>query len=163
MSLIPWREKTDWLEPFEGSAGPIVRLRDAMDDLFGRFLSDARGTGFMEAFPASWRGGLNADVAETDEEVTVKVELPGIDPKDVQVDITGQTLTIRGEKRQDREEKQRSYQYVERRFGSFHRSVPLPASVNAEKVDATFKNGVLTVSIPKRADARPKRIPVRTA
>lgn len=163
MSLIPWRDKTNRLERYEGSERPIVRLRDAMDDLFDRFLSDPWGTGFMEASPASWRGGLNADVAETDEEVTVKVELPGVDAKDVHVEVVGQTLTIRGEKRQDREEKQRSYQYVERQFGSFQRSVPLPAYVNADKVDATFKNGVLTVSLPKRADARPKRIPVRTA
>lgn len=163
MSLIPWRDKSDRLERTEGSDRPIVRLRDAMDDLFDRFLRDPWGTGLLESFPASWRGGLHADVSESDEEVMVKVELPGVDPKDVQVEVVGQTLTIRGEKRQDREEKQRSYQYVERQFGSFQRSVPLPAYVNADKVDAVFKNGVLTVTLPKRPDARPKRISVRTS
>ena len=102
------------------------------------------------------------DLAESNDDVTVRIELPGVNPEDVEISVSGNVLSVRGEKQQDREEKRRDYLYAERAFGSFARSVTLPSSVDPDKVDATYKDGVLTVKLAKRADAKPKRIPVRT-
>ena len=102
------------------------------------------------------------DVAETSDGVTVTAELPGVDPGDVEVTVVGNVLTIRGEKRELGEHRERSYHYVERRFGAFHRALQLPGTVDPEKVDAVFRNGILKVRVPKLPDAKLKRITVRT-
>jgi len=102
------------------------------------------------------------NLAESEGEVTVTAELPGVDPKDVDISVSDNLLTIRGEKKQEKEDRKRNYHYVERRFGSFHRSIQLPSSIDANKVDASFKNGILTVTLQKRQDAKPKRIAVKT-
>jgi HSP20 family protein len=91
------------------------------------------------------------------------MELPGVRPEDVDIRITGGVLTIRGEKREEKEEKNKNLHFTERSFGSFQRSVQLPSTVDPDKVEATFKNGVLTVTVAKHADAKPKRIKVRNA
>jgi len=140
----------------------MTRLRDEVESLFSRFANDPWGWGGLETGLTAWPRSFRADMAESDDEVIVTLELPGVDSKDLDINVSGQTLTVRGEKREDREEKERSYHYVERQFGSFHRSIPLPASVDADKVDASFKNGVLTIRLGKRPEARPKKIPVIT-
>jgi len=89
------------------------------------------------------------DVADTDKEIKVSVELPGLDDKDVEVSLTRETLTIKGEKREEKEEKGKDYYRSERSFGSFTRTIPLPFEIDAEKAEASFKKGVLTVSLPK--------------
>jgi HSP20 family protein len=81
----------------------------------------------------------------------------------VDIRISGDLLTVRGEKKADKEEKERDYHYVERQYGSFHRTVQLRSTVDPEKVDATFKNGVLTITMAKRADAKARKIKVRNA
>jgi len=81
----------------------------------------------------------------------------------VDISLEGNILNIRGEKKEEKEEKKRDYYYTERQFGSFHRSIQLPSSVDPDKVEAKFKDGVLTVTVPKRADAKPKRIEVKTS
>ena len=103
------------------------------------------------------------DVAETEDKVQVSAELPGIDPENVDVSIAHDVLTISGEKREEREEKKRDYHRIERSYGSFRRSVPLPTEVDTDKAEAHFKNGLLTITLPKTEKARArKKITVKT-
>lgn len=140
---------------------PVSRLRrDFIDRLFEDFFAP----------PAWWRGRLwegewspAVDVAETPEQVTVKAELPGIDPKDINISLTGDILSIKGEKKSEREEKKENYHVVERSYGSFSRSLRLPAAVNADKIEAKFEKGVLTVTCPKKEVVKPKDIKIKTA
>lgn len=162
-SLIPWRRKRERAEQGAQPLMSLARLRNEMDTLFERFFRDPWGLVDWE-WPA---GGLAAvprtDLAETEDNVTVTMELPGVNPEDVQIDITGDLLTVRGEKREEKQEKKKDYHYVERQFGSFQRTVQLPSTVDPDKVDATYRNGVLTITIAKHAEARPRKIKVRHA
>jgi HSP20 family protein len=162
MNIIPWRAKKPepTVEPAETS---LATLRDEMTRLFERFFREPFDVGLPEAWPAAFGRGVRMDLAESENDVVIKAELPGVDPKDVEINVTGNMLTVRGEKKEEKEEKKRDYHFVERSHGSFHRSLQLPSSVNPEKIDATFKNGVLTVKLAKRAEAKPKRITVRSA
>jgi len=103
------------------------------------------------------------DVAETEDAIQVTAELPGLKEEDIEVSLADHNLVISGEKKAEKEEKDKNYHRIERSFGSFHRSVPLPAEVNGEKVDASFTNGVLKVVLPKTTPSPPagKKIPVR--
>lgn len=102
----------------------------------------------------------DVDIAETREALTVRAEIPGIDPKDIQVTLDNGILTLKGEKRQSSEHKDERLYRSERRYGSFVRGVRLPATVDPAKVTATFRNGLLTVTMPKTAEARGKAIPI---
>jgi HSP20 family protein len=162
MKLIPWRNKREDKGGAAVEEHPLARFRDEMDHLFDRFWRDPWGTGLADAFPSGSALGLRMNLSESEGEVTVTAELPGVDPKDVDISVSDNLLTIRGEKKQEKEDRKRNYHYVERRFGSFHRSIQLPSSIDANKVDASFKNGILTVTLQKRQDAKPKRIAVKT-
>lgn len=153
MNLIPWRIKTE--ERANGGTG-LARVRSEMDQLFEHFFRDPWGA--LAHIPS---GGPALDLAENDKEVTVTAELPGVDPKDVDIDVAGNMLTIRGEKKQEHEEKDRDYHFVERRFGRFQRSIQLPSSVDPDKVEAVCKNGTLTITLAKRPDAMRKKIEVK--
>ena len=163
MNLIPWRRKR---EEGVGSDQPehsLAQLRRETDSLVERFFRDLWGWS-ESGFPAM--GLLTAprtDLADSENELTVRMEVPGVDPKDVDIKITNGVLTVRGEKKADKEEKNKNYHYVERQFGSFHRTVQLPSTVDPDKVDAAYKNGVLTITITKQPEAKPKRIKVRNA
>ncbi len=161
MNIIPWLSKR---EDNRGGSIPesgITRFRDEMDHLFDRFFMDPFG---MEHTAGRFGlGGPRLDLAESDHDVVVKAELPGIDPKEVDLRVEGNMLTIRGEKKQEKEEKRRDYHYVERQYGSFHRSVQLPSTVDPDKVEAAYKDGVLTITIAKRAEARARRISVKSS
>lgn len=159
MNLIPWRNKSERTNGSHPVEMGLARLRNEMDDLFERFFGDP----FDVSLPFSGGRGMRLDLAESESEVVVKAELPGVDPKDVEINVTGNVLTLRGEKKSDREESGRDFHFVERQYGSFHRSIPLPTAVDADRVAAEYKNGVLTVTLPKHPDARPKRIPLRKA
>jgi len=100
------------------------------------------------------------DVTETKDSLTITAELPGLEAKDVDVAISGDMLTIKGEKKQEKEEKDEHHHVVERTYGTFSRMVRLPAPVAADKIKATFKNGVLTVNLPKTEEAKQKAISV---
>jgi HSP20 family protein len=100
------------------------------------------------------------DVAETPEALTIRAEVPGIDPKDLQVSVESGILTLRGDKRQDTERKDERLYRRERHYGSFSRSIRLPVNVDAAKVTAAFKNGVLTVVMPKTTEARGRAVPI---
>ena len=150
MTLLPSRRK-------EGER-PIMSLQREMnrlfDDFFGRdfFVEPFRGMG-------EWRPAM--DVAETDNAVVVKAELPGLEAKDVEVSLNGDILTVKGEKKEEKEEKTKSFHRVERHYGSFERSIRLPAPVKPDKVEATFKNGVLTVELPKTEESKAKSVKIK--
>jgi HSP20 family protein len=103
------------------------------------------------------------EIAETKEALTIRAEVPGMEPKDMQVTLENGVLTLRGEKRQEMEQKDERLYRSERHYGSFARSLRLPANVDASNVTASFKNGVLTVVMPKTPEARGKAIPITTA
>ena len=157
MNLIPWKSKHERM----GKSGELAlpTLRHEIDDLIDRFFNDPFSNSLADTF-RGWGGGLRTDLSETDHEVVVRAEIPGVDPKDVEISVTGDMLTISGEKKQEHEEKQRDYHYAERQFGSFHRSIQLPSYVDQDKVDAAFRNGVLTVTIAKKPEAQPRKIKV---
>jgi HSP20 family protein len=103
------------------------------------------------------------DVAETDKQIEITVELPGLEEKDVQINLSDNTLTIRGEKKAEREQKDKDYHLVERSYGSFSRTLELPAGVNADDIKATISKGVLAVTVPKPAPAQVKKIQIKAA
>ena len=112
---------------------------------------------------AAWREGQlmpTINVAESEDAIIVTAELPGVAPGEIEVTVEGDMLTIHGEKKEEKEEKGKSYHRTERRYGSFSRSIHLPSSVQSDKVKASSKDGVLTVEIPKREDAKPKKIKI---
>lgn len=140
--------------PFAG----MSLFRREMDRLVERFFGGESGG----SSPASI--SPDVDVIETDDTVVVKAELPGIDERDVSVTLSGENLVIRGEKKQEKDEKQAKgarFHRVERSYGVFQRTVSLPSAVEAEKVAATFDKGVLQVTLPKRESAQSKEIKIK--
>lgn len=135
-------------------AREMMSLRDAMDRLFD------------DAFtrPLSLRDGWSVpaiDMYQTDDEVVVKAALPGIKAEEVQINITGDVLTLKGEVRHEEEKKEKAWHIREQRFGSFERSVALPTAVVADKAKAEFENGILTITLPKADEVKPRTISVK--
>jgi HSP20 family protein len=121
-----------------------------MDSLFDNFF---RG---FDLEPLESRFGTFAphiDISESDKDITVSAELPGMDEKNIEVSLSDDMLTIKGEKKEEKEDKGKDYYRKERSYGSFSRTIPLRVEVQADKVDATFKKGVLTVTLPKSEKA----------
>lgn len=137
--------------------GEMVSLRQAMD----RLLEDS----FVN--PTNWRSmnseQLNpaVDVHETPDELVVTASLPGVKPDDVDITITGQTLSIRGEFKEDEKVQREQYLYRERRFGSFSRQIQLPTRVEGDGAEATFENGLLRLTIPKAEEVKPRQIQIK--
>jgi len=142
----------------------LLSLREAMNRLFED--SFVAPTLFGEQRGTTARS-LPVDLYETETELVLKTPIPGVKPENIDVTIQGDTLTIKGEAQEDREqsgkEKGVRYHYRERRFGSFARSITLPAPVQTDKVEATFEHGVLTLHMPKAESARPRQIRVNAA
>jgi HSP20 family protein len=132
-----------------------TRPRDVFD------LMDSFWRGY-EGFPLSQMSFPSLDVSETEKEVIVKAEMPGMDSKDIDLYVEGDNLIVRGEKKQENEDKDENYHRVERSYGAFHRSIPLPSKCDQSKVKAKYKNGVLTVKLPKSEDAVPKRVQIES-
>lgn len=135
-------------------AREMMSLRDAMDRLFD------------DAFtrPLSIRDGWSVpaiDMYQTDEEIVVKAALPGIKADEVQINITGEVLTLKGEVKQNEEKKEKAWHIREQRYGSFERSVALPTDVVADKTKAEFENGILTITLPKADEVKPRTITVK--
>jgi HSP20 family protein len=101
------------------------------------------------------------DVAEMEDEIKVSAELPGLDNEDIDVSLSDDVLTISGEKKEEKEEKGKNYYRSERSYGAFRRDIPLPSQVDADKVDAVFQKGVLTITLPKTAEAKAKKVTVK--
>jgi len=134
----------------------MTTLRHEMDRLFDRFFEPR-----WEDFPSLGEWAPQLDVSETKDSLVVKTEVPGIDPKEIQISLQEQLLTIKGEKKQEKEEKDERYHRVERAYGAFTRALRLPVAVDAEKVTATFKNGLLTIKLPKTPAAKGTTIPIK--
>jgi HSP20 family protein len=139
--------------PTRSSARPLT-LRDAMNRLF----EDATVGGAL----AAARSGVTAeiDVHETEDEYVLTASLPGVKPDDVEITVMRDTVTIRGETRQDEEIREEQYLYRERSLGSFARSITLPEPIQADAADATFENGILKLRLPKSEDVKPRRIEI---
>ena len=138
----------------------LSRMRDEFDRVFDRFIREP----FDIAWPSNGRKWAPAvDVKDTESEVIIKAEVPGMAAKDVDVSVSGNILTLSGEKEESKEEKDENCYISERRFGSFYRAVELPDGVDPEKITAEQENGVLTVKIPKLRTAKPKHIPIKPA
>lgn len=103
------------------------------------------------------------DISETDENVIVKAELPGIDPKEVDISIADNNLTIKGEKKEEADEKGKHFHRVERSYGRFSRTINLPKSVSTDNVKAEYKNGILEINIPKKEEAKAKKVEVKVS
>jgi len=145
------RELTPW-KPFE-----FDRLRREMDLLWESFLGGKPGR--RTRLEGEWLPSL--DVTETKGDLLVKAELPGIDPQDIEISLDEGVLTIKGEKKQEKEEKEEGYHLIERNYGSFTRSIQLPKEVQSDKIKASFKNGVLKVVLPKSEEAKKKEIKIK--
>lgn len=131
----------------------LMSLRREMDKLFEDFTRPSRFFAEAEA-PV-------IDAYHTPNEVVVKAALPGLKPEDISIDITGDTLTIKGEGKAEKEIKKEDYLYQERRFGAFSRSIALPRGLQPDKAEATMEDGVLTLTIPKAEEVKPKAIKVK--
>jgi HSP20 family protein len=164
-ALVPWRGKSEAPARREDFYDPFVAFRREMERMFDDFFDGFGGRALGSPLFGSWSGVTpSMDLNETDKELVVTAELPGLDDKDFEVTVSGDLLTLKGEKKAEREERNGDAHYVERRFGAFSRSVRLPFEVKEEKVDARYDKGVLTVRIPKPAELqRPaRRIEVRS-
>jgi len=136
----------------------VGRLRRDLDSFFDLFLED---------WPLAERESQwwpSVDVVETEDKITVKAEIPGVEPEDLDVSLVGDTLTIKGRKKHESEEKdeKRSFHRVERSYGSFVRSFRLPAEVKPDKVAAVYKDGILTMDLPKSEQAKARKIEIST-
>ena len=157
----------NWTAPFESLRREVDRLFDdfhpfdfrlpSARSLFGRELPSLRN--------ADWPVAPAMDLVEKDKEYEITAELPGIDEKNVEIKLSNHTLTIKGEKQEENEQKDKDYYLSERRYGSFQRSLQLPEGVDADKIEANFAKGVLTVKLPKTAEAQKaeKKITVKAA
>jgi len=143
--LTPWKPSRE-----------LTTLRDEMDKIWNRFFGEWPG---MEPFRTEWVPSL--DVSETKNNIVVKSEVPGMDPKDIDISLVGDALTIKGEKKQEREEKDENYHRIERSYGTFSRSVRLPQDVQSDKIKANYKNGILKITLPKSEEAKAKEIKIK--
>ncbi len=145
----PFRE----LAPFR----EFERMRREMDRLWDSFFEGGLRRKAEEG--REWFPSL--DVAETKNELVVKCEVPGMDPKDIDISLSDGMLTIKDEKKQEREEKEADYHLVERSYGSFSRSVQLPKEVQGDKINASYKNGILKITLPKSEEAKKKEVKIK--
>lgn len=136
----------------------LGRLRTDLDSLFNRFFED-----WGETTPAMGTYWPAVDVSEREDDLLVRAELPGMTADNIDIEVQGHSLVLRGEKKEEAEDKGERYHYVERRSGAFQRMIQLPNEVDAEKIDASYKDGVLTITLPKSEAAKPKRIAVKQA
>lgn len=131
---------------------PMCGLQKRMNDVFEDFFKDFGENLWPWRAAAGEKAAFQPrlDVAETEKEITVCAELPGMSDKDIEVTLDHGVLTIKGEKSQEKEDKQKHYHYVERQYGAFYRRIPLPVEIEQNKIEANFKNGILNISLPKK-------------
>ena len=147
--ILPWQRKKE---------SDVNMLQRKIDNIYDQFF----GPNFL---PSTYLFGdrdwdPKLDISEGKKDITIKVEIPGIEAKDLDISIDGRLLTIRGEKKQEQKEKEETYYRVERSYGYFKRTIELPAEVNANKVDASYKRGVLKMKLRKLKESKTKRIKV---
>ena len=160
--LIPWSRAESKAPALYRDSDPFMALHREVNRLFDDVFRGFDQFGHVPSLAASWGnwGWPNVEVAETDKEIRVTVELPGLEEKDVEVTLDDDVLTLRGEKRSEAEDKGR--QFSERYYGHFERRISLGTEVDEERIEARFKNGVLTITMPKteRAQSKARRIAI---
>jgi HSP20 family protein len=144
--MVPWRR----------NRGALAR---PTRDLFDVFFEDLALPDFWTA-EKGWRPAF--DVSEAESEIVVKAELPGMDVKDIDIALTDGLLTIKGERKMEKEDKEENYHRIERQFGSFSRSLNLGTKVRTDGIEASYKDGILTVTLPKVEESKPKKIEVQS-
>lgn len=135
------------------STDPITGIR-IFEDALNRMLSEPRTS-------RPWSPPV--DILETDNEIVLKADVPDIDPKDIDIEVQNQTLTVKGQRQFDKTEASKGFHRIERSFGTFVRSFTVPATVDTEKVAADYRNGVLTIRLPKKEAAKPRQIKIQPA
>ncbi len=156
MAIERWRPGWGLMRggPWRGMA----RMEQEMDDLFGRF---SRGWPSLQLAGEGRAWSPSVDMIDRKEELLVRADLPGLEQKDVEVSVEDGMLTIRGERKEEKETKEEDYYCCERWAGAFARSVALPAGIETDKVKANFRNGVLEVHLPKTKEAKAKKIDIK--
>ena len=146
--LIPWRGRSE-----------VDRFKGEIDRLFDDFfIRSPFGRPFERG---DWMPAV--DMSENEKEIVVHAEVPGMDSKDIDISLNGRVLTMKGERKQEQEEKEKNYYRIERKYGSFSRSFELPADVDPNKVKAKYKDGILTLNLPKTKEQSTKKIEVKTS
>ncbi len=143
------------VKPWKGFS-ELTTLREEMDKMWNRFFGGEWPS--LETFRGEWAPSV--DVSETKDSVVVRAEVPGLEPKDIDISLSNDVLTIRGKKEQEKEEKEENYHRIERSYGSFSRSIRLPREVQGNKIKANYKNGVLRITLPKSKEAKEIKIKV---
>ena len=162
-NLIPWK-RSEKLPVRRQEADSFLQLRDEMDRMFENFFESPWSLRPFEAFEANLSGFMpSLDVNETEKDINVTVELPGMEDKDIQLFLDNNVLTISGEKKFEKQEKKNNFHRLERSYGTFSRQVALPCDVDEDHVSASFKNGILNVTLPKQQvnDPQSKRITIK--
>jgi HSP20 family protein len=150
MALLPIKRK-------DGSQGPLARFHNEMDDLFRSFFGD-----WDMPLLGSSRWPV-IDIAENDDAFIVKAEVPGCKAEDINISVHDSRLIISGEKKQEQEEKgEKGYYHLERSYGAFRRELNLGSNVNPDKIDATYKDGVLNIKLPKSEKTKAVKVPIKT-
>ena len=152
-SLIPVGSERGVTRPL---SNPFSALQQEIDRLFDGFSRSFSGFAGRDMMPSM-------DLSETDQEIEITAELPGLEEKDIQLNLADNVLTIRGEKKNEREETKKDYHLVERSYGSFTRVVQLPEGVNPDSIKAVMSKGVLKVTVSKPAPAQTKKIDIKSA
>jgi HSP20 family protein len=142
--ITPWRPLRE-----------LGNLRREMEDLWG----DLVGEREFLPMKGEWMPAL--DVSETKDSLIIKAEVPGMEPKDIDISLSGDLLTIKGEKRQKTEEKKESFHRIETRYGAFSRTIRVPVSVNSDKIEASYDKGVLKIVLPKKEEIKAKQIEIK--
>ena len=145
MAITRWR-------PFRDLLSIQDEMNRVVDDFFGRPMTR------LEWTEGVWSPSV--DVSETKDNVVIKAEMPGMNKDDVNISIQDNVLTLKGEKKQEKEERDANYHRIERSYGSFCRSFTLPTSVKTDKIKASYKDGVLNITLPKTEEVKPKEIPI---
>lgn len=160
--LVPLRKTNGGLVKGRDEIDPFSQLQHEIDRVFSNFMTDWPLTGRMSLMDRRFgRFVPDVDITESDKEFRVTAELPGMDEKDLEVSYVEGLLTIKGEKREEHEEQRGDSYRSERQFGAFERTIPLPSGVNPDKAKASFKKGVLSITLPKTEEARSNKKIIR--
>jgi len=136
--------------------GPLESIREEMQDLISRTFGEEGDLWSVDRITPS------LDLAEADNALEVRMDIPGMEAKDIDIQVNANVLTVSGERKEEREEKGKTYHRIERRVGAFSRSVTLPCPVKEDAVDAQYKNGILTIKLPKTEEAKARKITVKS-
>ena len=148
MALVRWRDRGE-LSPW----GPLRDLEGQFNRLFGELNRD------YDLFDRGWSPAV--DLKENEQGYTLEADLPGLKKEDIDVTVVDNVVSLKGERKQESETKEKGYHRIERRYGSFERSFEIPGGFDASRIEAHFDNGVLRITLPKREEAKPKQVEVK--